>query len=35
MNKIAVGLVDDHALVRLGLRTLINDNTFAKNELTK
>ena len=25
MNKIAVGLVDDHALVRLGLRTLIND----------
>jgi len=25
MNKIAVGLVDDHALVRLGLRTLIDD----------
>lgn len=25
MNKIAVGLVDDHALVRLGLKTLIND----------
>ena len=25
MNRIAVGLVDDHALVRLGLRTLIND----------
>jgi two-component system response regulator DevR len=25
MSKISVGLVDDHALVRLGLRTLIND----------
>lgn len=25
MNKIRVGLVDDHALLRLGLRTLIND----------
>ena len=25
MNKIRVGLVDDHALVRLGLKTLIND----------
>ncbi len=25
MSKIKVGLVDDHALVRLGLRTLIND----------
>ena len=25
MNKIAVGLVDDHALVRLGLKTLIDD----------
>ena len=25
MNKIRVGLVDDHALVRLGLKTLIDD----------
>ncbi len=25
MSKIKVGLVDDHALVRLGLKTLIND----------
>jgi two-component system, NarL family, response regulator DevR len=25
MSKIQVGLVDDHALVRLGLKTLIND----------
>lgn len=25
MNKISVALVDDHALVRLGLKTLIND----------
>ncbi len=25
MNKIRVGLVDDHALLRLGLRTLIDD----------
>lgn len=27
MNKIPVGLVDDHALVRLGLKTLIDDQT--------
>jgi DNA-binding NarL/FixJ family response regulator len=27
MNKIRVGLVDDHALVRLGLKTLIDDQT--------
>ncbi len=27
MSKIRVGLVDDHALLRLGLRTLINDQT--------
>ena len=27
MSKIHVALVDDHALVRLGLRTLINDQT--------
>ena len=25
MSKIRVGLVDDHALVRLGLKTLIDD----------